>query len=423
VEVIMGFLRSARAFFRKSRVLIQATLWATLLGVLETVGTERGRRVLAVVALALGAVGLFALKPVRTVPPGEIAVRTNRLTGRVTLIREGWATDLPLVHDVRFFPLRDQIYHPTKSARADGSAPFQTVEGLSIGVDVSVRYALDPARVVTVSRELPADLGRELVEPAVDEVLHRTFAKNTVRDIFSTRRVEIQKEVEDELRPELLPDGILVKTVFIGSVDLPAEYRSGLEAMLSEELSSEKMRYTLALKDQEVKEAGLQADADKLRREKAAEAAALEQVIAAKAQEEAMAHVLPFKAKEIEQRRLEAEAAKITRVKQAEGEAEARRIEAAGEADGRRKLAEAEAFRIDATGKAQSAQLERDSALIAKNPLVIQKTIADKLSDKIQVIIAPPQAGGFIAGGLVGPLGSPGATQDAKQDVSRKTAE
>jgi regulator of protease activity HflC (stomatin/prohibitin superfamily) len=223
-----------------------------------------------------------------------------------------------------------------------------------------------------------------------------------VREIFSGKRAEIQKQIEDELRPALLPDGIVVRAVFLGNVDLPREYRAGLEAMLSEELSSEKMRYTLELKDKEVKEAGLVADADKVKREKAAEAAGMEQIIAARAQEEAMAHVLPFKVKEIEQRRLEAEASRVVRVKQAEGEAEARRIEAGGEADSRRKLAEAEAFRIDATGKAQSAQLERDSALIAKNPLMIQKTIADKLSDKIQVIIAPPEAGGFFASGLLG---------------------
>ena len=46
--------------------------------------------------------------------------------------------------------------------------------------------------------------------------------------------------------------------------------------------------------------------------------------------------------------------------------------------------------------------MARDSALIAKNPLLIQKTLADKLSDKIQVIVAPPSAGGFFAGGLLG---------------------
>ena len=175
------------------------------------------------------------------------------------------------------------------------------------------------------------------------------------------------------------------------------------------------MRYTLELRDKEVKEAGLTADAEKVRREKAAEAAGLEEIIAARSQEEAMKHVLPFKQKEIEQKRLEAEATKIARVKQAEGEAEARRIEASGEADGRRKLAEAEAFRIDATGKAQSAQLERDSALIASNPLLIQKTLADKLSDKIQVIIAPPQVGGFFASGLLGGGAGSGSGSAAPQ--------
>jgi regulator of protease activity HflC (stomatin/prohibitin superfamily) len=417
----MKVVRRVRAFFLKSGLLMRAAVWATALGVLETLGTERGRRVLAVGALVAAAAGSLVLRPIRAVEPGEVAVRTNRLTGKVTLIRDGWAIDLPLVHEVRFFPLRDQIYHPAKSARANGDAPFQTIEGLSIGVDVSVRYALDPARVVAVSRELPAEFGRELVEPAVDGVLHRTLAQNTVRDIFSTKRALIQKEVEDELRPELLSDGIVVRTVFLGSVDLPKEYREGLESLLSEELSSEKMRYTLALKDQEVREAGLEADADKTKREKAAEAAALEQVIAAKGQEEAMAHVLPFKAKEIEQKRLEAEAAKVTRIKQAEAEAAARRIEAAAEADGRRKLAEAEAFRIDATGRAESAQLERDSALIAKNPLLIQKTLADKLSDKIQVVIAPPQAGGFFAGNLLGTSGKGGGPSEPSgaQDPAR----
>ena len=39
---------------------------------------------------------------------------------------------------------------------------------------------------------------------------------------------------------------------------------------------------------------------------------------------------------------------------------------------------------------------------MAKNPLLIQKTLADKLGDKIQVIIAPPNTNGFIAGGLLG---------------------
>jgi hypothetical protein len=49
--------------------------------------------------------------------------------------------------------------------------------------------------------------------------------------------------------------------------------------------------------------------------------------------------------------------------------------------------------------------MAREGALISRHPLLIQKTLADKLSDKIQVIIAPPPAdGGFIGAGLVGAL-------------------
>jgi hypothetical protein len=54
------------------------------------------------------------------------------------------------------------------------------------------------------------------------------------------------------------------------------------------------------------------------------------------------------------------------------------------------------------TGKANSAQLARDSDVIAKNPLLIQKTLADKLSDKIQVVVAPPSTSGFFASRLLG---------------------
>ncbi len=154
--------------------------------------------------------------------------------------------------------------------------------------------------------------------------------------------------------------------------------------MLSEELATEKMRYTLQLKEKRVKESELEGDAAKVTREKAAEAAASEEIIAAKAREEAMKHVLPLKEKEIEQRRLEAEARKVQRMKDAEGEAEARKIETVAEVDSRRKLSDADAYRIEVTGKANNAQMARDSALIAKNPLLIQKTLADKLSDKIQ---------------------------------------
>jgi hypothetical protein len=162
------------------------------------------------------------------------------------------------------------------------------------------------------------------------------------------------------------------------------------------------MRYTLELKEKRVKETELEGEAQRVRREKAAEASALEQVIAARGQDEAMKHVLPLKERQVEQRKLEAEADRLANVYRARGNAEARRIEAEGEADARQKLADAEVYRLDKVGKSNAEQMAREGAVVSRHPLLIQKTLADKLSDKIQVIIAPPAAQGFIGANLLG---------------------
>jgi regulator of protease activity HflC (stomatin/prohibitin superfamily) len=332
-----------------------------------------------------------------------VAARHNLLTGQVSQFREGSLWAIPGLHEVRFFPIRDQVYRPEQSSKASGASPFQSIEGLSLGVDLAVRYSIDPTRIASVSRNLPDDIAHEIVEPAVQGVIYPLFASYAVKEIFSSKRAEIQKTIEEQLRPKLAADGILLKSVQMGEVDLPSDYRAGMERLLAEELESEKMKYTLELKDKQVKQHELEGEADKVRRKKAAEAAAEEEIIAAKAQEEAMKHVLPFKQKQVEQRRLEAEAEKVARIRSAEGAAEARRIEAAGEADSRQKLADAEVYRLEKVGQANSEQMAREGALISQNPLLIQKTMADKLSDKVQVIIAaPPAQGGFIGSNLLG---------------------
>ncbi len=395
---------------RRVVVFIRAGFAAVALGLIETFGSPRGRRLLAVGVL-IGGVALMVLRPpLQTIAPGDVGVRVNRLTGGIGIVGEGPAFVLTLLHDLRRYTLRDQVYRPTASATADGAEPFQTVEGLSVGVAVTVRYALDRAHMSEVAQRLPTNVGHDLIEPVVDGVLHRALSKHTVREVFTDKRVEIQDDVEKELRMLLGRDGIVVRSIYLGHVDLPTQYRAGLEGMLSEELATEKMRYTLQLKEKHVQETALEGDAAKIQREKAAEAAGEEEIIAAKAREEAMKHVLPLKEKEIEQRRLEAEARKVQRMMDAQGDAEARKIETLAEADSRRKLSDADAYRIEVTGKANNAQMERESVLIAKNPLMIQKTLADKLSDKIQVIVAPPSAGGFFAGGLLGTQGKSAPT-------------
>lgn len=366
-------------------------------------------KLLAAGAVA-GVVYLLVLHaPLRKIERGNLGIRTNQLTGTTSTARDGVMLVVPGLHALRQLPLLDQLYKPART----GEAPYQSVEGLALGVDLTVRYAFDPAKVVAIAQTLPDNVAGAVIDPAVQGVIYKVFTRYTVREIFSTRRAEIQQAIEAELKPKLAVDGIVLRGVSIGKITLPADYMAGMEKLLAEELETEKMRYTLELKEKQVKQTALEGDADKVKREKAAEAAGNEQIIAAKAQEQAMAHVLPFKQKQIEQRKLEAEAEKIARIKTSEGNAQARVIEAAGEADSRRKLADAEAYRQDVVGKVSSAQMEREGVLLSLHPLLIQKTMADKLSDKVSVIIAPaPADGGFIGSALLG-TGKPAAVPSA----------
>ena len=362
------------------------------------------RLALGTAALAAGAGYLLVQHPpVQPLEPGHLAVRTNNLTGETSVWREGPVWVWPGLHQLATLSLQDRSWTAAAMATADGAAPAQTVEGLSIGMDLRVRYAIDPSRIGgPQALSYPKDIDGQIIEPAVQATVYKIVARHTVREIFSSQRAQIEQDIETQIRERLKADGLLLRSVHIGQIDLPEDYRRGMEVLLTEGLSAEKMRYTLELREKQVKESELTAAAEKARREVAAEAAAREQVIAAKAQEEAMKHVLPLKQRQIEQRQLEAEAARVSRVKQAEGAAQARRIEAEGEAEARQKLADAEAYRLRNIGKVNAEQMALEGALITRHPLLIQKTMADRLSDKVQVIIAPPSSGGFIGNNLLG---------------------
>ncbi len=353
--------------------------------------------------LAAGGYWLWTQQPLQTIEQGDVGIRVNRLTGGVSQHPEGPVWVIPSLHHLRQYTMRDQIYYPTQNEGREDDAPFQSVEGLSFGVEMSVRYALNLERLAGIAQKLPEDIGGQVVQPAVQGVIHKVFTRYTVREIFSSKRAEIQKTIEDELLPKLAADGIVLRNVQLGKINLPEDYRRGMDKLLAEELATAKMRYTLELKEKRIKETELDAEAEKVRREKNAQAAASEQLIAARAQEEAMKHVLPFKQKQIEQRQLEAEAEKQSRIRAAEASAQSRKIEAGGEAESRQKLADAEAYRLERVGRVTSDQMERDGALITKHPLLIQKALADKLSDKITVIVAPPGTNGnFLGAGLLG---------------------
>ena len=92
-------------------------------------------------------------------------------------------------------------------------------------------------------------------------------------------------------------------------------------------------------------------------------------------------------------KKLEAQAERETLVQRAEAAAEASKIQAQADAERRKTMADAEAYALRTTSLAQFEELEREAKLVSANPLLIPKTFADRLSERVQVILTPSIGG------------------------------
>jgi len=357
------------------------------------------------------------------VPEGSAGVRISQTSGvRPGTLYPGVHLVIPLVEHVALYDLREHVFatasteDPKKKVEV---LKVQAREGLSIGLAVSVRYRLDPRRLDYIHANLRQPIDEELVAPVVATVFRQVAPNYIVREVFATRREELRQRAAEAITARLGADGILVKEVMLRDIQLPAEYAQGLEGLLLKEQENERLGTETEIKQKEVRIAELEAEAQKSRDVKRAEAAAQVRVLQAKSEADAMQYTLPLKQKQIEQTKLEAEARKEATVKNAEAAAQAKVIDSKAEVERRRLLADAEANRIRVTAAADAERMKLEALVLKQNPLLIQKIIAERLSDKVQIMMVPTDGKFFFANDVLrsafsGPNGA--AQQDDPDD-------
>jgi regulator of protease activity HflC (stomatin/prohibitin superfamily) len=271
-----------------------------------------------------------------------------------------------------------------------------------------------------------------------------------VRDLFAVKREEFRQRAAQAITARLAGDSIVVKEVLLRKVQLPEEYAKGLEGLLLKEQEDDRTLVDASIEQKRVKIAESQAEAAKVRQVKHAEADAASRVIMAKSESDSMQYTLPLKQKQIEQSRLEAEARKEATIKNAEAEAQAkvktaeadalakvidskaereRRdqlsqsqnlqtiknaeataqakvIDGKAELERRTLLADAEAHNIRVTSQAEAEQLQLQAAALKTNPLLVQYTVAQRLSDRVQIMMVPTDGKFFFTSDVLKSVGA-----------------
>jgi regulator of protease activity HflC (stomatin/prohibitin superfamily) len=394
---------------------------------------------LAVSLAALSLIPTLLSLSVVVVPAGSAGVRVSQFSGTKSgTLYPGAHLVNPLSDRVVLYDIRDRIFttagshgaeklsvRKTDEVRAADPFKVHSREGLGVGMAITVRYKLDPKRLDHIHANLPQPVEEELVPPVVSSVFRELVPRYTVREVFTARRDELRQIAHDQITAKLAPDGIVVKEVMIRDVQLPPEYAKGLEKLLLKDQENEGMKYDTEIKEKEVRIAELQAQAHKVRQIKQAEAEGESRVIYAKSEADAMKYTLPLKEKQIQQTRLEAEAHKEATVKNAEAAAQAKVIDSKAELERRNLLAQAEANRIRLTAAAETERMRDEAVLIKQNPLLINKIVAERLSDKIQIMMVPSDGSNFFFKDILGGAMTPtlrGGEDDDPSPAQQRTA-
>jgi regulator of protease activity HflC (stomatin/prohibitin superfamily) len=395
---------------------------------------------LAVQLAIAGALPILLMQSIVVVPDGAAGVRVSQIWGlRPGTLYPGLHLVTPLIDTVALYDTREQVYTTRASETPKQKGEVLTVqarEGLNIGLAVSVRYRLDPKRLDSIHRNLPQPIGEQVVAPVV-ATIYRQLAPNYItREIFATKREELRLQAAQAITERLAGDGIVAREVLLRDLQLPAEYAKGLEGLLLKEQENERLGTEQEIKQKEVRIAELEAEAQKSRDVKQAEAQAQVRVLQAKAEADSMQYTLPLKQKQIEQSKLEAEARKESTLQNAEAAAQAKVIDSKAEIERQKNLADAEANRIRVTADAEAnrirvtaaADAERmkyEASVLKSNPMLIQKIIAERLSDKLQIMMVPIDGKNFFANDVMrSAFSSAGAnsTSDAGSDDPSSSA-
>ncbi len=361
------------------------------------------------------------------VPSGMAGVRVSQTKGTLAgTLYPGVHFVVPLVERVELFNTRDQLFTTgiSEDSLAKGMAKgealpaqalhVQAKEGLTLGLAITVRYQIDPKRLDYIEANLPQPLEKEIVPPVVATAWRELVPSYTVREVFSAKREEVRQRSAEMIRKRLAADGIVVKEVMLRDIELPQEYAKGLESLLLKEQENDRMGVETEIHQKQVKIAEADAEATKVQEVKQAEGQAAVRVLQAKGESDAMQYTLPLKEKQIEQSKLEAEARKEATVKNAEAAGEAKLIDSKAEMERRKLLAQAEAERIRLTASADAERMASEAAILKQNPLLINKIVAERLSDKLQIMMVPADGKFFFTNDVLRGMGAPGHASRAE---------
>ena len=181
-----------------------------------------------------------------SVGAGEVGVKFNQFGGvQEDELGEGLHIVPPWV-SVTKYSVQSETY--TMSGRAGegqivGYDQIQalTQEGLTLGMDITVRYRLIPDDASTIHQQLGKNYAEKIIRPTIKSAIREVVSSKKALQVYGEERQLVAGEMQGNMEDSLMNDGIIVEEVLLRNVVLPTRVAEAIESKLQADQDAQRM--------------------------------------------------------------------------------------------------------------------------------------------------------------------------------------
>ncbi len=208
-----------------------------------------------IVFVALIAILIFSNATFLTIEAGERGVIFKRFGGG--LDKENLYT--PGFHVIA--PWNIMYVYDIREQQVSEEMSVLSSNGLNISVDVTVRVNPSYTEIGDLHEKFGPQYMERLVRPEVRSSVREMIGQFTPEELYSTKRNEVQKLIQDDLEVGLGNNFIELKATLIRDIALPDKVREAIETKIEAEQSALKYDYILQQERKEAERKIIEAEA------------------------------------------------------------------------------------------------------------------------------------------------------------------
>ncbi|MBS1681141.1 MAG: prohibitin family protein [Bacteroidetes bacterium] len=159
-------------------------------------------------------------------------------------------------------PWNSVYVYKVNETTSDENMDVLDKNGLSIHVDVTVRYFPMHDKIGYIHEQFTSDYENKLVIPEMRSTVRQVMGRFTAEEIYSTKRAEVENAIKSETEKILNLNNVSATAVLIRSIALPEQIKVAIENKLQQEQEALAYQFRLDKEKSEAERKRIQAEGE-----------------------------------------------------------------------------------------------------------------------------------------------------------------